>query len=100
MHGGQQKYGLHYWETYEPVVTWQTLRVFMVISLIHGWASCQLDVVMAYPQAPAEKPLYMRLPKVITARALPRTHMFLSSSEISMAKSNLEEFGTSIWMKA
>ena len=35
----------------------------MIHSLIHGWASCQLDFVLAYPQAPAEKPLYMRLPQ-------------------------------------
>ena len=58
MHGGQQEYGIHYWETSAPVVTWQTLRVFMILSLIHGWASHQLDFVVAYPQAPAEKPLY------------------------------------------
>ena len=63
MHGGQQENGIIYWETYAPVVTWQTLRVFMILSLIHGWASCQLDFVMAYPQAPTEKPLYMRLPQ-------------------------------------
>ena len=63
MHRGQQEYGIHDWETYAPVVTWQTLRVFMILSLIHGWVSCQLDFVMAYPQAPAEKPLYMRLPQ-------------------------------------
>ena len=37
--------------------------VFMILSLIHGWASHQLDFVIAYPQAPAEKPLYMRLPQ-------------------------------------
>ena len=35
----------------------------MISSLIHGWASHQLDFVVAYPQAPAEKPLYMRLPQ-------------------------------------
>ena len=35
----------------------------MILSLIHGWASHQLDFVMVYPQAPAEKPLYMRLPQ-------------------------------------
>ena len=63
MHGGQQEYGIHYWETYTPVVTWQTLRVFMILSMIHGWASHQLNFVMAYPQAPAEEPLYMRLPQ-------------------------------------
>ena len=25
MHGGQQEHGVHYWDTYTPVVTWQTV---------------------------------------------------------------------------
>ena len=50
-----------YWETYAPLDTWHTLRVFVILSLIHGWASHQLNFVMVYPQTPAEKPLYMRL---------------------------------------
>ena len=27
MHGGQQVHGVHYWDTYAPVVTWQTVRL-------------------------------------------------------------------------
>ena len=52
--GGQQVHGVHYWDTYAPVVTWQTVRLFLILSLILGWQSCQLDFVMAYPQAPVE----------------------------------------------
>ena len=63
MHGGQQEYGIHYWETYEPVVTWQTIRIFMIIPLIQGWGSHKLNFVMAYPPDPPETPLYMRLPQ-------------------------------------
>ena len=44
-------------------MTWQTVRLFLILSLILGWQSRQLDYVMAYPQAPAEMPLYMRLPQ-------------------------------------
>ena len=25
VHGGQQEHGMHYWDTYAPVVTWQTV---------------------------------------------------------------------------
>ena len=63
VHGGQQEHGVHYWDTYAPVVTWQTVRFFLILSLLLGWQSRQLDFVMAYPQAPAEMPLYMRLPQ-------------------------------------
>ena len=61
VHGGQQEHGVHYWDTYAPVVTWQTVRLFLILSILLGWRSRQLDFVMAYPQAPAEMPLYMRL---------------------------------------
>ena len=63
VHGGQQEHGVHYWDTCAPVVTWQTVRLFLILSVLLGWQSRQLDFVMAYPQAPAEMPLYMRLPQ-------------------------------------
>ena len=58
VHGGQQEHGVHYWDTYAPVVTWQTVCLFLILSLLLGWQSRQLDFVLAYPQAPAEMPLY------------------------------------------
>ena len=63
VHGGQQVHGVHYWDTYAPVVTWQTVHLFLILSLILGWQSRQLDFVMAYPQAPAEMLLIMHLPQ-------------------------------------
>ena len=63
VHSGQQEQGVHYWDTYAPVVTWQTVRFFLILSLFLGWQSRQLDFVMAYPQAPAEMLLYLRLPQ-------------------------------------
>ena len=63
VHGGQQEHGVHYWDTYAPVVTWPTVRFFLILSILLGWHSRQLDFVMAYPQAPAEMPLYMQLPQ-------------------------------------
>ena len=63
VHGGQQEHGIHYWDTYAPVETWQTVRLLLILSLLLGWQSRQLDFIMAYPQAPAEMHLYMRLPQ-------------------------------------
>ena len=63
VHGGQQEHGVHYWDTYTPVVTWQTVRISLILSILLGWHSRQLDFVMAYPPVPAEMPLYMRLPQ-------------------------------------
>ena len=63
VHGGQQEHGVHYWDTYTPVVIWQTVCLFLILSILLGWQSRQLDFIMAYPQAPAEMLLYMRLPQ-------------------------------------
>ena len=72
VHGGQQEHSVHYWDTYAQVVTWQTVHLFLILSLLLGWQSRQLDFVMAYPQAPAEMLLYMRLPQGYQHRGMTR----------------------------
>ena len=76
VHGGQQEHGVHYWDTYAPVVTWQMVRLFLILSILLGWQSRQLDFVMAYPQVPAEMPLYMQLPQGYQCHGMTRkTHV-------------------------
>jgi hypothetical protein len=62
-HGGQQQYGVNYWETYAPVVSWSTVRLILILSLILNWHTRSLDFVLAYPQADVKTNIYMRLPK-------------------------------------
>ena len=63
IHGGQQEHRVNFWETYAPVVSWQTLRLFFIHSILKGWHSKQMEFVLAYPHALAEVPLYIRFPK-------------------------------------
>jgi Reverse transcriptase (RNA-dependent DNA polymerase) len=49
--GHMQQYGVHYWETYSPVVRWTTIRLCLVLAMINGWSTRQLNFVQAYPQA-------------------------------------------------
>ena len=53
---------MNFGEIYAPVVSWQTLRLFLHL-ILKGWHSKQMDFVLAYPHAPAEVPLYMYFPK-------------------------------------
>ena len=48
--------------TYAPVAKWQTIRLCMVLSIINGWQTVQIDYVLAFPQAPIEKEMYMKMP--------------------------------------
>ena len=53
----------HYTQTYAPVASWALIRMILVIAAIHKWPTKQIDYVMAFPQAPIERELYMELPK-------------------------------------
>jgi hypothetical protein len=75
VHGGLQQHGVNYWDTYSPVVKWSSIRLFLIISLLAGWHTRQLDFVLAYPQAEVECELYMEIPRCFTYRNQRRTHV-------------------------
>jgi len=37
VHGGQQLHGIHYWDTYAPVVTCFAIRLMLTLVLLHRW---------------------------------------------------------------
>ena len=62
VHGGKQTYGINYYETYAPVVTWFAIRLLIIFAILFKWSLKQVDFVMAYAQAPIETDMYMELP--------------------------------------
>ena len=65
LHDGKQIYGMNYFKTYTPVVTWLTIRLMTIFGIIFCWALHQVDFVMAYLQALIEMDIYMELPQGI-----------------------------------
>jgi hypothetical protein len=61
-HGGQQTWGVNYWETYAPVVNWFSVRTLMVLSLLNDLETRSIDFVLAFPQADLDVDIYMELP--------------------------------------
>ena len=61
--GSRMKKGLHHDETYAPVAKWNSIRILLTLALLNNWHTTQLDYVLAFPQAPVEKELYMHIPK-------------------------------------
>jgi len=55
--------GVHYWDTYSPMIRWASIRLALALSIIHGWHTAQMDFVLAYPQADIEVPLFMEIPR-------------------------------------
>jgi hypothetical protein len=62
VHGGKQKHGVNYWETYSPVVNWSTVRLTMILSLLKHFKCRQVDFVQAFTQAPIDCPVFMEIP--------------------------------------
>ena len=62
-HGGQTVQGIHFDNTFAPVVTWTTIRFLLILSLIYGWDTRQIDFVLAYPQAKVSHDIYMLIPE-------------------------------------
>jgi hypothetical protein len=60
--GGQQVHCVNYWETYALVVSWTSIRFFLIISLLSGWHTQQIDFVLAFPQAKVECDIFIEAP--------------------------------------
>jgi hypothetical protein len=63
---GQQIEGINFWETYAPVVSWRTVRLTLILSLLSGLKSRQVDYVSAYTQAPLDCELFLNIPPSFT----------------------------------
>jgi hypothetical protein len=48
--GSKQVKGLNYWEP----ASWPTIRLILIMSIIKGWHTKQIDYVLAYTQADVE----------------------------------------------
>ena len=60
--GSRMKKGIHYDKVYAPVAGWASIRMLLILVAINGWHTKQIDYVQAFPQAPVEKDLYMKVP--------------------------------------
>eukprot|EP00978_Attheya_sp_CCMP212_P012813 scaffold32019_cov54-Attheya_sp.AAC.4 len=61
--GSKVRQGIDYQETYAPVASRNSIQLLLTLTAVHGWHSTQLDYVLAFPQAPVEKELYMKIPR-------------------------------------
>ena len=59
----KMKYGLQYNLTYAPVAFWNSIQVMLSMVVRYRWYTKQIDYVFAFPQAPFERELYLKIPK-------------------------------------
>ena len=56
------KKGVHYAKFYSPVVGWSYIRILLISVTLEGWKNILVEYVQAFPQAPIEKDLYIKVP--------------------------------------
>ena len=61
--GHKQEKHVNYWQTYSPVIGWLIIRLYITLSIIHGWEARQFDFFLAYPQADIETTMCINIPK-------------------------------------
>ena len=61
-HGGMQTWGENYWETYDPVVHWLSVRTLLIVSMLNDLEARSIDFTLAFPQADLDVYMYMELP--------------------------------------
>ena len=50
-------------ESYSPVVQWSTVRLMLILSIVHGLETRQVDYVNAFAQADLEKDVFIEIPQ-------------------------------------
>jgi hypothetical protein len=61
--GDKQKEGIDYFETYAPVVSWQTIRLLLILSIKLGLKTKQVDYTAAFVQSKIKEEVYVELPR-------------------------------------
>ena len=47
--GHRQQFGIDYWSTYSPVVSWSTVQLMILTALLLDWHMESIDFVLAFP---------------------------------------------------
>ena len=68
VHSGKQEYAVNYFEMYAPIVTWYTVYLLLILSILLKWHTQQIDFVLVFPQAEIEYDMYLELPKGIKTK--------------------------------
>jgi hypothetical protein len=83
IHGGMQKHGVNYWETYSPVVNWFSICLCLILTLLFTWHTQQIDFVLAFPQADVECDLFMHLPRGVVFPGVHRSTCFVIQYKVA-----------------
>ena len=65
--GNQQEYGYNYFDMYAPAVSWNTVRLLIIVAALLGLSTKQVDYTLAFVQAkldPTDLPIFIEMPRM------------------------------------
>jgi len=60
--GQQQQYGIDFFESYTLVITWSTVQLVLLLSVLLNLHCCQVDFTQVFPQADIDIPVFLCMP--------------------------------------
>ena len=73
-HGRKQEHASNLFKTLSPVVTWFTIRIVLVLSLISIWITRQVGFILSFPHANIKFNIYMTIIQGIETKRRSRTN--------------------------
>jgi len=58
----QQQYGVDFFKSYAPVITWTTVHLVLLLSVLLNLHCCQVNFTQAFPQAAIDTPVFLCMP--------------------------------------
>ncbi len=55
--------GVDYFESFSPVVQWSSVRLMLILSIVHGLETRQVDYVNAFAQADLDRDVFVEIPR-------------------------------------
>ena len=62
MRGDQQQEGVDFFKTFAPVVSWTTIRLMLILALVLGLYTPQVEYTADFLHAPIDKDVYVEMP--------------------------------------
>jgi len=59
--GCQQQHGVDFFDSYAPVITWTTVRLVLLLSVLLNLHCHQVDFTQAFLQANIDVPIYLQM---------------------------------------
>ena len=63
--GSRMKQGIRYDYSYAPVASWNFIKMLLIMTVVYGWHTKQIDSIAAFSQTHMELELYMTIPKEV-----------------------------------